>query len=215
MNARWPSTRTLGGAGLAVLLVTCTGLPVRLGDPAPFAAELVLLVIGAALGLESLRPHRASGARWQLRVAAGLLLIIVAGHIGRTKKSFPFIPYTMFGRAQEGSMTFYDYTSTHRSGRRTRFKPSTVIATLGSARIVRGLARQLDGITDRRAAGETAAGELALLHQTVSALAREYNRRSADSITHVAVSRVVVALPYDPASMQRRHVLTIAVDEPP
>jgi len=215
---RRPSTASLAAAALAVLLVNLTGLPAKLGGVTMFAAELALILLGGALALRSGQaalPDVAAG-RVALRVATVLLIAIAVGQIGRDKRAFPLMPYAMYGRAAEGDASFYEYRGRHRSGAQKRFRPSTVIATLGRGRIVKGLARKLDAIAARAAAGGDPAGELALLRATVGALAALYNREHPrDPLTHVDVLRVELPPPYKPGSARRARVMTLAVEPTP
>ncbi len=213
-----PSTASLAAATVAVLLVNLTGLLAKLGGATMFGAELALILLGGALALRSgqaaLRDVGAGGV--PLRVATVLLIAIALGQIGRDKRAFPLMPYAMYGRAAEGDASFYEYRGRHRSGAEKRFRPSTVIATLGRARIVKGLARKLDGIAARAAAGGDPAGELAVLRATVGALAALYNREHPrDPLTNVDVLRVDLPPPYTPGVATRTRVMTLDVEPTP
>lgn len=215
---RRPSTASLAGAALALLLVNLTGLPAKLGGAAMFAAELALILFGGALALRSAQSalRGIAAGHVALRLASVLLIAIAVGQIGRNKRAFPLMPYAMYGRAAEGAAIFYEYRGRHRTGAEKRFRPSTVIATLGRGRIVKGLARELDTIAARAAAGGDAAGELALLRATVGALAAQYNlEHPRDPLTHVDVLRVELPPPYKPDAARRARVMTVAVEPMP
>jgi hypothetical protein len=193
---------------LGALLLSFSSLPAQLGRPGAFVAELVLVVLGALLALRAARPYlAASGERTMLRVLVALVTLIAVGQIARSKKLFPLMPYTMYGRAAQGDATFYEYQALHRSGARERFRPSKVIATLGRARIVKGLARELDVIREREAKGADASSERARFGDTMAALVAYQNRaHERDPITQVEVVQVVLPAPYF-ASSARRHTL--------
>jgi hypothetical protein len=175
-------------------------------------AELVLVMLGALFALRV-------GASWLgaepklLRVVVALVALIALGQIARSKKLFPLMPYTMYGRAAEGDATFYEYEAQHRSGARERFRPSTVIATLGRARIVKGLARELDAIAELEAKGRDAGRERARLHDVMAALVAYANRsETSDPITQVDVVQVVLPAPYYPRGARRRTLMSLASD---
>lgn len=202
-------------AGALGLLVSFAGLPSRLGGAAPLVAEVVLLLAGAALALQGSRAHLTGGwgNRAASRIVAILLLLLGVGQIARTKKTFPLMPYAMYGRSAEGDVVFYAYEARHRSGARSRFRASTVIATLGRARIVKGLARELDASFLRAASVEPKQADAALLRQTMTALIRHHNRQHPrDPVTHVEIARVILPPPYASSGARTVPVVTISAE---
>lgn len=189
-------------------MVSSSSLPRVLGRPGAFVAELVLVLFGALLSLRIAHAYVAApGARRLWRVLFVLVCLIAVGQIVRSKKLFPLMPYTMYGRAAEGDATFYEYEARHRSGARERFRPSLVIATLGRARIVRGLARELDAIAEHEAKGSDATRERTRLRDMLAALVSYQNRSQAgDPITEIEVVKVQLPAPYEPSAAQRRSV---------
>lgn len=201
--------------GALGLLVSFIGLPSRWGGAAPVVAEVVLLLAGAALALQASHPYLAR-TRTAVRLAMVLLLLMGVGQIIRTKKAFPLMPYAMYGRSAEGDVLFYAYEALHRSGARSRFKPSTVIATLGRARIVKGLARELDASFVRAESAQPKPADATLLRQTLAALIRHHNRRHpADPVTHVEVARVLLPPPYHPSGARTVPLITVSADDSP
>lgn len=185
------STRTLVTILLALLALGFSSLPARLGVVGAVVMEVLLVIAGAALAVRAASPWL--GARQ--RALAVLIAALAIGQIARSKKAFPFMPYTMYGRAAEGDALFYEYTAQHRSGARDRFRPSVVIATLGRARIVKGLARELDAYRESK-------GSLDRASQLMRALVAEQNRDQADPITQVDVEYVTLPPPYEHPTRQ-------------
>lgn len=204
------STRSLTAFLLAVLGLSFTSLPARLGAVGAFVAELALVLAGAALALRLARPWlRAASRPTLLRLLSAILLAMSVGQLVRSKKAFPLMPYTMYGRAAEGDVTFYEYRALHRSGARARFRPSNVIATLGRARIVKGLARELDAMAALESRGADAKRERARAEEMLRILMAVHNRTQRDPVTEVEVLRVVVPPPYEPEMAERRTVLAV------
>jgi hypothetical protein len=215
---RAPSTRALAAACAALLCVSLAGIPSGLGGAAPAVVEIVLLLLGGALALRAGWQASSTSATSKppLRAAAALLLLIGAGQVAHTKKAFPFMPYTMYGRAREGEAAFYEYQALHRSGARTRFRPGTVFATLGNGRIVKGLAQRLDRIAELEARGEPAAQDRALLREVCGALAARYNRAHAeDPLIAIDVVHVALPPPFRAGAARRRVVLTLPLESRP
>jgi hypothetical protein len=205
-----PSTRRLTTILLALLAVGFTALPARLGVVAAVVMEVLLVVCGAWLAVRAARPWLAS-ASFPLRFVAVLLAALAIGQIARSKRAFPFMPYTMYGRAAEGDANFYEYVAQRRSGARERFRPSLVIATLGRARIVKGLAREFDAFAAPEAEDRDA--PLGRATDLLRALiARQNQENRGDPITQVEVVRVTLPPPYQPEGATRRTLTRITAD---
>lgn len=210
------STRALAAITFAVLAISLAGLPAELGRVGAFVAELSSLVLGVTLALSAARPWLgAASTRTALRLATAMLVAMSLGQIARSKKLFPLVPFTMYARAAEGEAVFYEYQAQCRSGARARFRPSRTIATLGRARIVRGLAREIDAIADMEAHGRNATAKRALLRDTVRALIAAGDHDARDPIVHVEVVRVVLPPPYHPPAARRRTFAIIAATSTP
>jgi hypothetical protein len=202
---------------LGALLVSFSSLPALVGRAGSFVAELILVVLGALLALRAARPFlAAAGERRMSRVAIALLSLIAVGQIARSKRLFPLMPYTMYGRAAESEATFYEYQALRRSGARERFRPSTVIATLGRARIVKGLAREIDAIRELEAKGAAATRERARLQDMLAALVAYDNRAHiADPIAEIEILQVVLPAPYFPSLARRQKLLSLPFEATP
>jgi hypothetical protein len=197
---------------LAVALLVCfSGVPAALGRVGSFLAELALVLVGALLVLRVahgwLRSPRQRTA-WRLLVA--LIVLIGFGQIVRNKKLFPLMPYTMYGRAPEAPAKFYQFEAQRRSGARERFRPSRVIASLGRARIVKGLSRELDVMAERGGKGESAERARERVTGMLEALAAYDDRAHAsDPWLRIDVIAVELPAPYIPSSARRRTFLTL------
>jgi hypothetical protein len=206
------STRSLVLALLAALLLSFAGLPALLGRAGSFVAELALVIVGALLTLRGARKWLVASGPRALVVVSALVALIAVGQILRQKRLFPWMSYTMYGRAPEGPVTFYEYQARYRSGARERFRPSTVIATLARARIVRGLAKKLDTIAELDEKQRDSRRERAELEALLSVLVAHENRtRAQDPITQVEILKVVLPSPYLPSDADRRSLMTLTM----
>jgi hypothetical protein len=202
---------------LAVALVVCfSGLPAALGRVGSFLAELALVLAGALLVLQVARGWLASAHQrtlWRLLVA--LIVLIGFGQIVRSKKLFPLMPYTMYGHAPAAPAKFYQFEGQRRSGARERFRPSRVIATLGRARIVKGLSRELDLMVESKGKGEGAERARERVTGMLAALAAYDDRAHAsDPWVRIDVIAVELPVPYTASVAQRRTVLTLPLAAP-
>jgi len=211
------SLRRLLGLLIAALLVSFSSLPARLGAAGSFVAELVLVVAGALLAVRVAERWLAGERTRKLRpLLLALIAAIALGQIVRSKKLFPLMPYTMYGRAPAGEARYYEYEAELRSGARERFRPSRVIATLGRARIVKGLAREADAIVAAERAGGDAASEQARLRDALGALIAHHNlRHASDPVIAVDVIEVTLPAPYLPSGARRHTLLSVPRREAP
>lgn len=203
-------TRLLLVLFAAVLGISMTRIPARLGSAGTFVAELAMVLLGALLTLRLAPPRLGPQERRVWRVVVISIALITLGQIVRSKKLYPLMPYTMYGRAAQGDVRIYEFQALHRSGARDRFGPSTVVATLGRARIVKGLSRQLETIAALESKGRAATRERALLQDTMAALVTLHNQNHpGDPVVAVDVVQVVLPPPYDAQSARRRKLMTL------
>lgn len=211
------SLRRLLAVLVALLLLSFSSVPARFGPAGSFVAELLLVLVGALLAVRVAERWLAGERTRRLRpVLVTLVALIALGQIVRNKKLFPLMPYTMYGRAPEGDATFYEYDALLRSGARERFRPSLVIASLGRARIVKGLARELDAIAAKQKRGDDPLNERMHLSDALASLIAYHNRsHQRDPVVALEVSEVKIAAPYLPSAAQRRTVLRLRTREAP
>lgn len=204
------SSRRLLALFLSVLAISFTTIPARLGSAAVFLAEATTLVLGALLTLRLAPLSFGPGERRIGWAVVTLLGLVAVGQLARDKKLYPFMPYTMYGRAPKGDVIVYEFHALHRSGARDRFRPSNVVATLGRARIVRGLSRELDAIARLESQGKSASRERALLQSTLTVLIALHNEKhGADPVVAVDVVQVVLPPPYDVQHARRQTRMTL------
>jgi hypothetical protein len=116
----------------------------------------------------------------------------------------------MYGRAPEAPAKFYQFEGQRRSGARERFRPSRVIASLGRARIVKGLTRELDLMAASEGKGEGALRARERVTGMLAALAAHDDRAHvSDPWVRIDVIAVELPAPYTPSRAQRRTVLTL------
>jgi hypothetical protein len=143
-----------------------------------------------------------------VRMACALLALLALGQMVKKKQTYPLVAFTMYGDAHEEPVSFYWYEATLRSGRRERFRPSTVVSSLGSARILRGLAQRLDAIDGAPAAD--AGPKRQQLVDTLRALIRLHNdRHSEDPVDAVSVYGVRLPPPFDVRYKEQRHIVRV------
>jgi hypothetical protein len=146
-----------------------------------------------------------------VRAAFVLSLLLALGQLIKQKQTYPFVAFTMYGTAVAGDVTYYEYEGTLRSGRRERFRPSNLQPALGSARIVRGLARRLDeSLVDGRIDPTRPAH--ALFESTLRALAGLYNQDFPDDpLERVEIFRVTWPSPFEPGQARRQSLGLVEV----
>jgi hypothetical protein len=146
-----------------------------------------------------------------VRWAFVLSFLLALGQLIKQKQTYPFLAFTMYGTAVAGDVTYYEYEGTLRSGRRERFRPSNLQPALGSARIVRGLARRLDeSLVDGRIDPTRPAH--ALFESTLRALAGLYNQDfPEDPLEGVEIFRVTWPSPFEPGRARRESLGLVKV----
>jgi len=198
---------------LGVGVVICVlGVPRRLGDPAPYLIEAVLLPVGAALMLVAARRALGLGASAtkELRIAVVLLSLFIVGQLARVKSAFPFLPYTMYGRLQEGTVSAYELRARHSSGRQSLFLPGDTLTSLRYGRISRGVEKRLLE-AEKLGQGSAAARKLTeLVERTLTVLIDLHNAApSSDPIACVNVVRLSLPPPYALESANERLALVV------
>jgi len=146
-----------------------------------------------------------------VRFTFALLFLLALGQLIKQKQTYPFLAFTMYGNAVAGDVTYYEYEAILRSGRRERFRPSNLQPALGSARIVRGLARRLDeSVVDGQLDPTRPAH--ALFESTLRALAGLYNEDfPADPLERIETFRVTWPSPFDPGRARRESLGLVKV----
>jgi hypothetical protein len=140
-----------------------------------------------------------------------LLSLFALGQLIKQKQTYPFLAFTMYGTAGAGDVTYFEYEAILRSGRRERFRPSRLQPALGSARVVRGLARRLEeSLVNGRVNPDRPS--YALFESALRALAGLYNEDyPADPLERVEVFRVTWPPPFSPGQARRQSLALVQV----
>ena len=201
----------------AITGVSLIGLPNFAGryeSVVSFVFEAAFIVVGALLAVEATR-RAMGGSRgpvggglaffspsYPLSIAVVLIVVASVGQLAKYKPAYPFMPFRMYGGAKVDDAVFLKYMARHRSGERRRFRPSTIISSLGAARVGRGLARRLS-LMRAAAIGPVDAltDEQRLAFDVLRTLMRMHNsQHPEDPVDEVEIVRVTLTAPFRPSA---------------
>lgn len=155
-------------------------------------------------------------APWPMSFLCALVLsvFVILGQIGKSKKTFPFMPLRMYGEHATGAAEFLRYVGVSADGTKKRLNIAQLVPLLRSARLSRGLSRAFAG-TSETGLPRTEEARRAL--SILRVLAKQHNTSHAqqpgERWVAILIYRVRIDPPFDAASVSKELIGRFPVDE--